>query len=770
MSKLVIINLGNGKLKTGFPAITAMLWEANNSRPVKFTGSLPPAPNLIDIYRRWQLVYKGIYSSFGLHPRLEIINDEITNFSIVEFSGICNQYITSINNWLNSYEFLNIDRQIRSLMSPAEEIQIIIESDDMMVRRLPWELWNFFQDYPKAEIALSDMEYKRKEFYPNLRKKIRILAILGNSKGIDIAADKQLLSTLPNAEIVFLVEPLRQEINEYLWDKNGWDILFFAGHSESNDSEATGLMYINPQDKITIEQLKPALKKAIERGLQLAIFNSCDGLGLANKLVDLQIPLMIVMREAVPDLIAQQFLKYFINAFSRGESFYLAVREARERLHALEDKFPCASWLPVTYQNPAILPMKWESKNFLNFIKNPTSLANSKPNYPTWGVSIAIAILVIIIRQLGILQPLELKAFDQLMQLRPVEAPDPRLLVVKLTETDINNIGTWPIDDLNITRLLEKIQQHKPRVIGFTIYRNLPVYPGNEKLKQQLQTTSNIVAICKVKDNNNSEISPLPYLPKENLGFDDLVVDPDGILRRHLLFMNVKKEYKCDTEYSLSIRLANLYLEHRGIKLKKLLNNSIQWGNTIFNRLEPNQGGYHNIDSRGFQILLNYRSNQNIAQEVTFTDILNDQFDPNWITDKIIIIGVTANSIPNEFFTPYSTKEWPVKKISGVMVQAQMVSQIISAILDDRPLLRVWDQWSDILWISIWSLIGGTIAANIHHKKRLTIAIICANIILFLTCFILFIQGWWVPLLPPLLVIIGNYFYFCVIFSQVRDK
>lgn len=768
MSKLVILNLGNGNLQTGFPAITAMLWEANNSRPVKFTGSLPPAPNLIDIYRRWQLVYKGIYSSLGLRPRIEISNDEITNFSIIEFSEICHQYVTNLNNWLNSYQFLNIDRQIRSLMSPEEEIQIIIESDDMMVRRIPWELWNFFQDYPKAEIALSDIEYRRKEFYPNLRKKIRILAILGNSNGIDVEADKKVLAALPDAEIVFLVEPLREKINEYLWDKYGWDILFFAGHSESNDLEDTGLMYINPQDKITIEQLKPALKKAIERGLQLAIFNSCDGLGLANKLADLQIPLMIVMREAVPDLIAQHFLKYFINAFSRGESFYLAVREARERLHALEDKFPCASWLPVTYQNPAILPMKWERKKFFNSLKNSKLLANSK--HSTWGVNIAIAISVIIIRQLGILQPLELKIFDQLMRLRPAEQTDPRLLVVKITEADLKTIGTWPVDDLNITRLLEKIQQHKPRVIGLNIYRNLPVYPGHDKLKQQLQKQSNIVAICKVQDNNNNEIAPLPYLSIDRLGFDDVVVDPDGILRRHLLFMNVKRDYKCGTEHSLSVRLAHLYLETMGIKPKKIRNNSIQWGNAKFNRLEANQGGYHNIDSWGFQILLNYRSTQNIAQEVTFSDILNDRFDPDWIKDKIIIIGVTANSIPNEFFTPYTTGEWPFRKISGVMVQAQMVSQIISATLDNRPLLQVWWQWADILWIGIWSLIGGTIAANIHHKKRLTIAIISVNIILFLSCFILFIQGWWVPLLPPVLVIIGNYFYFCVIFSKIRDK
>ena len=44
MSKLVVISLGNGDLKSGFPTVTAQLWEADTPSPMKFTGSLPAAP------------------------------------------------------------------------------------------------------------------------------------------------------------------------------------------------------------------------------------------------------------------------------------------------------------------------------------------------------------------------------------------------------------------------------------------------------------------------------------------------------------------------------------------------------------------------------------------------------------------------------------------------------------------------------------------------------------------------------------------------------
>ena len=65
------------------------------------------------------------------------------------------------------------------------------------------------------------------------------------------------------------------------WDER-WDIFCFSGHSESQDNGQTGFLYINSQDKLAIEELKNALRASRDRGLQLVIFNSCDGLGYDN--------------------------------------------------------------------------------------------------------------------------------------------------------------------------------------------------------------------------------------------------------------------------------------------------------------------------------------------------------------------------------------------------------------------------------------------------------------------------------------------------------
>lgn len=289
MSKLVVINLGSGDLLNGFSQVTAQLWAEKSSFPEQFMGSLPPAPGLVEQYRYWRSIYLGLCDRKALRSAvlteedaLEIANSGITNISQVTFDEVCQQLSVDLNRWLMSNGILKIERQLRSQLNPIEDIRIILQTSDQWLRRLPWHQWELLQDYPKAELALSQPEYKRGQLLPHKvpTNKVRILAVLGNSQGIDLEAEVQFLKGLQDAEVIFLVSPSRQEFNAQLWSKHGWDILFFAGHSRTEAE--TGRLYINEDsthNSITIEQLREALKAAIEQGLKVAIFNSCDGMG-----------------------------------------------------------------------------------------------------------------------------------------------------------------------------------------------------------------------------------------------------------------------------------------------------------------------------------------------------------------------------------------------------------------------------------------------------------------------------------------------------------
>jgi hypothetical protein len=349
-----------GSFEHGFPAILRIREDsAPAEAEIQVLGKLPPAPNiLLELFNDWQLAYRQMVIP---HSRIRAEPTPVPNVSCHQLGD---ELADCLNNWLNSgYKgWQKIRDGLQQNLSKTDEIRVIIQTEDIRLWRLPWHLWELFSnDYTKAEIALSASEYKPSgSRIAPLTNTVRILAILGhNSRGIDVQQDRALLNQLPNGKPTFLPEPQRGDLYEHL-RKHQWEILFFAGHSSSELDGETGEIYINQTDSLSIADLKNTLRSAIEGGLQIAIFNSCDGLGLARELADLHIPVIIVMREPVDDLAAQEFLKHFLGSFADGKSLYLAVREARGILEDRKEEFPFASWLPVIFQNPAAAPPTWQ--------------------------------------------------------------------------------------------------------------------------------------------------------------------------------------------------------------------------------------------------------------------------------------------------------------------------------------------------------------------------------------------------------------------------
>ncbi|NJP12473.1 MAG: CHAT domain-containing protein [Leptolyngbyaceae cyanobacterium RU_5_1] len=312
MSQRVVLDLGRGDFNSGFSAVTAQVWNDRNPYPMKFVGSLPAAPEISQLHRSWQLLYRALNHRLDWSSRIEIDAADVTNVSQVEFGEICRQLADQINCWLNSESFRSIDQPLRTQLNAADEIRVLIETSDRQLQQLPWHLWSFFEHYPQAEIALSDLEYQRSRSTPSLNNndKVRILAIFGDSENIDLSQDRAFLEQSENSTIDFLIEPSRKQLYDRLWQ--GCDVLFFAGHSSS---QGQGEIRLNPVDNLTLAQLKYGLRRAISQGLKLVIFNSCDGLGLAQQLAELHIPQVIVMREPVPDKVAHTFLNYFLVSF-----------------------------------------------------------------------------------------------------------------------------------------------------------------------------------------------------------------------------------------------------------------------------------------------------------------------------------------------------------------------------------------------------------------------------------------------------------------------
>ena len=364
MGKLVTINLIGGDFEQGFFIFLQIRTEDNSQWIAAAKGKLPPAKELLENYKSWQSKYRKHVSGRN-SVRMSVTGATDTTI-ISDIKKASQQLKSSLNNWLKGdYEFSPIrEKLFQNLKDETEEIRVIFDIDNQELERLPWHLWDdFFKYYYRAEVALS-LPIKQIPRVTRANSRIKVFAVFGRDTRINLYQDwemlKQKLAQHSNAELIHVEKPSLEHLCEQI-EEHKPQILFFAGHSRSEESGDNGFIDLNDEETITIDNLEPELSKAVKWGLQLAIFNSCDGLGIARKLAQLGLPNIIVMREPVPDEVAQKFLQRFLEVFALGKPLHLAVRRARERINRLENKFPGATWLPTIFQNPAEPPLTWQS-------------------------------------------------------------------------------------------------------------------------------------------------------------------------------------------------------------------------------------------------------------------------------------------------------------------------------------------------------------------------------------------------------------------------
>jgi len=374
------------------------------------------------------------------------------------------------------------------------------------------------------------------------------------------------------------------------------------------------------------------------------------------------------------------------------------------------------------------------------------------------------------LRFVGFLQPLELGTYDLFFQWRPSEKTNDYITIVEISEIDIQKYNT-PISDRTLAKLINLIRQQKPRVIGLDLYRNLSVPFENEGGHQELvnifETTPNLIGIRTVVGHRHS-IAPPPVLEKLNrVAASDLVPDSDRKIRRAIITL---KDNQGKTVPSLSVAIATEYLKTENIKWEVLdpTIKKYQLGKATFTPFNTNDGGYVRADSGGYQILANYRPFQNSFRTVSLTDVLEGKVSQDMFRDRVVLIGTTAESSNDYFTTPFSGKllENSIELVSGVTIHANIASQLIDSAIDGRPILQVWSKPVECLWISLWALVGGLLCfikspVEKQYKLKLglsggTIAIISLGGILFVGSYFLFLQGWWLPVVPSLLVLFGS--------------
>ncbi len=359
--------------------------------------------------------------------------------------------------------------------------------------------------------------------------------------------------------------------------------------------------------------------------------------------------------------------------------------------------------------------------------------------------------IVFLARFTGNLQFLEWTTLDYFLRLRPHEKIDERVVVVGINEDDLRSIGSYPIPDREIAALIQKLQVHQPRVIGIDIFRDLPVEPGHSELVKTFKSFNNIIGLEKVLP---VQVAPPPDLPHKQVGFSDAIPDADGNLRRALIGTNTTKGYN----FYLALRLAKTYLSAENITLENGIRDrqAMRFGTVELPRFGSNFGGYVGEDAGGVQILQNFRSGREPFRTLSLNQIKTGNFSPNWIRDRIVIIGIVSPGVDIAKSEAIASINPVPGQVYGVEIQAHTVSQIISAVLDKRPLLKSWwDGW-EYLWLFAWGCLGISLGRLSQSPFKNILSVCLSSLILMSSSYILLIFGWWIPVAPAMLVLVIN--------------
>ncbi len=368
-------------------------------------------------------------------------------------------------------------------------------------------------------------------------------------------------------------------------------------------------------------------------------------------------------------------------------------------------------------------------------------------------LALAISSTVVGLRQLGILQYWEWQGIDLMFQLRPAEKVDRRIIIVGFTNDDMRSLGDSRLSDAQIAQLIKVIKQGKPRAIGLDIFRDHPIGSGHQALMTLFQTTPNLYGIGKqtgIKGDPDYDLIDPPPIPQAQIADVSAALDGDDVQRRAFLYPVTQKQQIP----SLGLFLAYEYLYAEGISPQKSTRGGLlDLRKATFYRFRNQTGPYVRTNDKSYQILMNWRKAS--FKVVSVTEVLSEKVSPQIFQERLVIIGGFAPKLGDQFLTPFNRGIGASpRKMYGSEAQAQLSSMVISAAIDERPLVKVWYE----PWISLgifgW---GGVtfLVLNYFNRQWLKILIflVGSSGLLGTISYLAFLDAIWLPLIPALLVL-----------------
>jgi CHASE2 domain/CHAT domain len=467
------------------------LFELSWGSGQQLNAQLPFPDRLTTLYQTWQTAYLNFYKT---ELRARVQGSGSLDAPTVDWRSQLVQaeatLLSEFHYWLNSAELREIRATIgRAAIEPGTgpevgaEVEVGLVCEPLELSRFPWEAWELGTEFGAAgpiRFARTPANIRAAHQARRGSGRVRILAILGDDTGLNFQADRAAMQSLSRlAEIEFVgwqqgqdASGLKEQIAAAIADERGWDILFFAGHS--NETNLTGgELAIAPGQSILVQEIAPQLQRARDQGLQFAIFNSCNGLSIANALIDLGLSQVAIMREPIHNRVAQEFLLRFVQHLAEYQDAHASLLAACQFLKLERNlTYPSAYLIPSLFRHPRSKPFRLEPFG---------AMQSARRWLPSRKKGAALAALT----GLSLLAPVQSLLMEtrlwaqavyrqQTQQLPPAQPP---VLLVQIDEDSVRGLDARkinPIDRSYLAQVLDRATALQPRSIGIDFLLDRP--------------------------------------------------------------------------------------------------------------------------------------------------------------------------------------------------------------------------------------------------------------------------------------------------------
>ena len=529
----------------------ACLFELSWGRRQQLSVTLPYPETLSYLYQEWSSVYLSFYKTYhsvdntALRGRVAATGSLASppvdwHAKLVQAEA---KLLYEFHQWLRQGELFEIRSRIAQAArdmdretggegerrnSPA--IEVFLACNPLDLARLPWEAWEIGTEFAatrRIRFVRTPINIQATTVTPQRRRRrARVLAILGDETGLNFQEDKVAVRSLSSiAEIEFIgwqpgqdANALKVEIVNALTNERGWDVLFFAGHSNET-ALLGGELVIAPNVSLLLNEIAQPLKIAMKRGLQFALFNSCNGLSLANALINLGLSQVAVMREPIHNRVAQEFLVRFLQRLAEYEDVHESLLAACQYLKLEKHlTYPSAYLIPSLFRHPDAPPFRLKPFGLLEKLKCLL---------PTKREAIALAALGVVSCSLSAQNYLlERRVLAQAVyrqvtnQVTTTAKPPVLLLSIDdqsiIKERKISNLSQ--MDRQYLARLVDKLSTLNTKVIGIDYLLDLPQEKNDHKLAQSIQAArqkqGTWFVLGAFPNDANKWIAPMPEIAK----------------------------------------------------------------------------------------------------------------------------------------------------------------------------------------------------------------------------------------------------------------